>query len=285
MIDTHCHLLWRIDDGPHSAMEAMDLARVLVAQGVRAALCTPHYSPRFPTRHSVVRDRFEELRRDLDELDVPLQTELAAEVYFKLALSVSLEELQARAIGGFLVVELEAEAPADAPAEVFYRLAGAGLDVTDPEPPAPDDPILHTPGIFVTPHLGSATTDTRTARADLAARNVIAVLAGEPPLTPQELPKALETRTGYAESLLALDAKVAEIVGKLKEKGLQSPYLRNFVVARLNPLRFKRGETMPIEDTLRAMSTAAAKFNVDKINAGDLARSGLAGGGGEESAE
>jgi protein-tyrosine phosphatase len=127
MIDTHCHLLWRIDDGPHSAMEAIDLARVLVAQGVRAALCTPHYSPRFPTRQDVARERFEELRRDLAELDVPLHTELAAEVYFKLALSVSDEELQERSIGGFLVVELEADAAASVPVLVFDRLADAGL--------------------------------------------------------------------------------------------------------------------------------------------------------------
>ena len=126
MIDTHCHLLWRVDDGPHSAIEAIDLARLLVDQGVRGVLCTPHFSPRFPTRHSVARARYDELLLDLTELEVPLRTELAAEVYFKLALSVPLDELAERAIGRYLVVELE-EAPAGTPLLVFDRIADAGL--------------------------------------------------------------------------------------------------------------------------------------------------------------
>jgi protein-tyrosine phosphatase len=127
VIDTHCHLLWRVDDGPRSAIEAIDLARTLVEQGVSAALCTPHYSPRFPTRQPVVRERFDEFQRDLGELEIPLHAELAAEVSFKLALSVSLEELQERAIGSFLVVELEADAPAGMPISVLDRIAGVGL--------------------------------------------------------------------------------------------------------------------------------------------------------------
>ncbi|MFN3648822.1 MAG: 2-hydroxyacid dehydrogenase [Armatimonadota bacterium] len=61
-------------------------------------------------------------------------------------------------------------------------IAGAGLDVTDPEPPSrPDDPILHTPGIFVLPHLGSASGPTRAAMTRMAVRNILAVLKGERP--------------------------------------------------------------------------------------------------------
>jgi glyoxylate reductase len=62
-------------------------------------------------------------------------------------------------------------------------IAGAALDVYEREPvvhPA----LLGLDNIVLAPHIGSATRETRTAMADLAVRNVRAVLAGEPPLTP-----------------------------------------------------------------------------------------------------
>ena len=62
-------------------------------------------------------------------------------------------------------------------------IAGAGLDVYEREPDVHAD-LLSLENVVLAPHLGSATTETRTAMADLAARNVIAVLAGEAPLTP-----------------------------------------------------------------------------------------------------
>src|SRR5205085_11769131 len=94
VIDTHCHLLWRVDDGPGSQIDSIDLARLLVRQDVRAAVCTPHYSVRFPTRAAVMRERFEKLRLDLSDLGVTLRLALAAEVASKLALTVPLEELR-----------------------------------------------------------------------------------------------------------------------------------------------------------------------------------------------
>jgi glyoxylate reductase len=59
-------------------------------------------------------------------------------------------------------------------------IAGAGLDVTDPEPLPPDDPLLEAPNLVVLPHIGSATHATRAAMADLAADNLLAALVGEP---------------------------------------------------------------------------------------------------------
>jgi glyoxylate reductase len=59
-------------------------------------------------------------------------------------------------------------------------IAGAGLDVTDPEPLPADDPLLGAPHLTVLPHIGSATHATRRAMADLAVDNLIAALAGQP---------------------------------------------------------------------------------------------------------
>jgi glyoxylate reductase len=62
-------------------------------------------------------------------------------------------------------------------------IAGAALDVFEEEPRVQPD-LLGLENVVLAPHLGSATIETRTAMADLAARNVLAVLAGGAPLTP-----------------------------------------------------------------------------------------------------
>jgi glyoxylate reductase len=62
-------------------------------------------------------------------------------------------------------------------------IAGAGLDVYEDEPKVHPG-LLNLENVVLVPHLGSATIETRTAMADLAAQNVVAVLSGRPPLTP-----------------------------------------------------------------------------------------------------
>jgi ParB family chromosome partitioning protein len=92
----------------------------------------------------------------------------------------------------------------------------------------------------------------------------------------QPLGAALKVRLARARALLELDDLVVRQVEALKAKGMTSPYLRSFVVARINPLRFRPKEAAPLsfDETLERMNKAAAKFNPDKISLADLARSG-----------
>ncbi len=62
------------------------------------------------------------------------------------------------------------------------RIGGAALDVTDPEPMPPDDPLLRMENVLVTPHIASATRATRLKMAMMAAQNVVDVLSGRPPV-------------------------------------------------------------------------------------------------------
>jgi len=94
----------------------------------------------------------------------------------------------------------------------------------------------------------------------------------------EAISKAIRTHEKHAGLLMDLDERVTEAVKKLKEKGFISPYLRTFVVARINPLRWIQGEPPPLEDVLKTMRDRAARFNVDKIKQSDLANMGGAPG-------
>lgn len=61
------------------------------------------------------------------------------------------------------------------------RIAGAALDVTDPEPPDPANPLLQLPNVIVTPHYASGAAETRVKMAELAVENLLAVLRGQRP--------------------------------------------------------------------------------------------------------
>jgi ParB family transcriptional regulator, chromosome partitioning protein len=96
----------------------------------------------------------------------------------------------------------------------------------------------------------------------------------------EPLGSAIKDHEKRATMVLDLDDKVADVVKRLKERGLVSPYLRAFVVARVNPLRWIQSEPPPLEEVLKTMRERIGKFNLEKIKPQDLA--GAAGPRDEE---
>jgi ParB family chromosome partitioning protein len=91
---------------------------------------------------------------------------------------------------------------------------------------------------------------------------------------PGGLGKAAKEREQLADQLLELDDAVTSVVERLKEKGLQSPYLRAFVVARVNPLRFMKGKLPSAEELMATMTKRARGMDPEKIRPQDVARTG-----------
>ena len=88
------------------------------------------------------------------------------------------------------------------------------------------------------------------------------------------LRKSLTVHERRAEKLFDLDQRVTEVIDQLKERGFVSPYLRAFVVARINPLRWIKEDVPSLDEVLKTMRERAAKFNVEKVKPQDIARSG-----------
>ena len=93
------------------------------------------------------------------------------------------------------------------------------------------------------------------------------------PFSDEPLSKALKAHEKTSEMLMELDEKVADVVKRLKAKGFVSPYLKTFVVARSNPLRFMK-EPPELEDLLKTIRGKVERFNVDKIKQEDIVASG-----------
>jgi ParB family transcriptional regulator, chromosome partitioning protein len=91
------------------------------------------------------------------------------------------------------------------------------------------------------------------------------------------LAASLREREGFASRLLQIDAQAKRVIAALQARGFKSPYLRNYVVARINPVRFhkvKKGDTappMPMAQALTRMAAAVKNFKVDSVSNADLA--------------
>jgi ParB family transcriptional regulator, chromosome partitioning protein len=90
----------------------------------------------------------------------------------------------------------------------------------------------------------------------------------------QPLSRATEERRRRAQVVLAFDEAVSGAVARLKAKGFDSPYLKAFVVARVNPLRFIKGELPGFDELFATMTRRAAGMDPGKIKSEDVARSG-----------
>jgi ParB family chromosome partitioning protein len=88
---------------------------------------------------------------------------------------------------------------------------------------------------------------------------------------------ALRDRQGFASRLLEIDANVKGIIEALRGRGFKSPYIKNYVVARINPVRFhraKKGDTQPpmaLGAALTRMASSAKKFDVGKVKESEIA--------------
>jgi len=128
VIDTHCHLLPGLDDGPRVVGDSIDMGRALAAAGVTGVACTPHFSGRFPTPVDDGHAALEELRVALAAESVELEIVLGAELSPAMALDAPDRELLDRTIGaGSLLVELESDTPVAAVDLVIARLDDLGL--------------------------------------------------------------------------------------------------------------------------------------------------------------
>ena len=86
--------------------------------------------------------------------------------------------------------------------------------------------------------------------------------------------RALKERERRAGLILAIDDLVGTIVDRLKKRGFTSPYLRPFVVARINPIRFSKSTEFDFDEVLGKMKKSAEKFNLEKVRQEDIVRTG-----------
>ena len=90
----------------------------------------------------------------------------------------------------------------------------------------------------------------------------------------EPMSRALKERERRAKKILKLDDAVGAAVEKLKARGLTSPYLKPFVVARVNYTRFSKATSFDFDESLDKIIASAQKFNVDRVNQQDVAKSG-----------
>ena len=90
----------------------------------------------------------------------------------------------------------------------------------------------------------------------------------------EPIAKAIKERDRRGRKILKLDDAVSAAVEKLKAKGLTSPYLKPFVVSRVNYTRFSKATSFDFDEALDKIIASAAKFNVDRVKQEDVAKSG-----------
>lgn len=127
--------------------------------------------------------------------------------------------------------------------------------------------------IFEEPHFATfgAAYEKRPRYSAGAYSSVVKRLEGFDDVT---LEKGLKTREARADKLLAFDDEVVKVVDALKARGFQSAYLKNYVVARVNFLRFKKEGTFDFDQTIDKLTASVKKIDPGGVNKEDIAKMG-----------
>jgi protein-tyrosine phosphatase len=130
MIDTHLHILPGVDDGPDTMEDTIALARVLVQEGVHAAIATPHYNdeyPRYPVAE--IQARVYEVQQVLDRHAIPLRLFPGHEVLIKPGLVEDIQSGRAATLNGsrYLLLELWPSSWLPETERVIFELRAAGI--------------------------------------------------------------------------------------------------------------------------------------------------------------
>ena len=130
MIDTHLHILPGVDDGPETLEETLALARVLVREGISAAIATPHYNDEYPRRSATeVRARVYEVQQALERFAIPLRLFAGHEVLIKPGLVEDIQTGRVATLNGsrYLLLELWSGSWLPETERVIFELRASGI--------------------------------------------------------------------------------------------------------------------------------------------------------------
>ena len=130
MIDTHLHILPGIDDGPETLQESLALAEVLVQEGIRVAVATPHYHDEFVHSSAAeVQGRVYELQRELDRHNIPLRVFAGHEALIQPGLVEDIQAGRLATLNGsrYLLLELWNSTWLPATERVIFELRAYGF--------------------------------------------------------------------------------------------------------------------------------------------------------------
>ncbi len=130
MIDTHLHILPDVDDGPETMEESVALARVLVQEGVHAAIATPHFNDLFPRRSAAeIRERVNELQQVLDRQGISLRLFAGHEALIQPGLVEDIQAGRLATLNGsrYLLLELWNQSWLPETERVIFDLRAIGI--------------------------------------------------------------------------------------------------------------------------------------------------------------
>src|SRR5216684_716312 len=130
MIDTHLHILPGVDDGPETMQESLELARVLVQEGIHTAIATPHYNDEFLLRSATeIQERVNQLQQELDRHNIPLRLFAGHEALIKPGLVEDIQAGRLATLNGsrYHLLELWNNSWVPETERVIFELRAAGI--------------------------------------------------------------------------------------------------------------------------------------------------------------